>query len=512
MALRVGSTDLVAAIGGTRVNVAVGDKLIIPASSALVPFARNDAQDFPLDATNTSPAGLWSDGITMWVTDTGLRKIFAYNLSTKARDASKDFNTLVAANANPAGITSDGNTMWVADLSTGVISAYSMTTKARDSSKDILQVVRSFGGPVDVWSNRTSLLTVYNPPVTRQDSVRAYSLPSRARDASKDLINTLASQNNVGIWSDGVTLWLADATLNAVKIFAYNLSTKARDASKDFNTLVAAGLTNLGAIWSDGTTIWVVSVTRVLAFNMPQNALTPTAPKWSDDTGDPVNWTVGAPITDLVVPAVDAGSPTPTYTATGLPDGVAFTPSTRTLSGTPTTAGTGTITITATNSAGSDTYTIAYTITAASMDDEYSLDMTLDRTFPGGTPAAGPNVGSQPTFVHDGDTYQIWQVIPNINPATVAGAGGRCRLQATIIGQAAQTVELSDFPDELELSHSGWTGSPWRFARPTSGITTAGGNRRVVDYTPVGRTPSTPAADGVAQGQTFTAKFIFKAS
>ena len=40
----------------------------------------------------------------MWVVDYTDAKIYAYNLSTKARDSSKDFDTLSAAtNNNPAG-------------------------------------------------------------------------------------------------------------------------------------------------------------------------------------------------------------------------------------------------------------------------------------------------------------------------------------------------------------------------------------------------------------------------
>ena len=48
-------------------------------------------------AGNESPYGIWSDGTTMWVVDPLDLKIYAYNLSTKARDAAKDFNTLDAA-------------------------------------------------------------------------------------------------------------------------------------------------------------------------------------------------------------------------------------------------------------------------------------------------------------------------------------------------------------------------------------------------------------------------------
>ena len=79
------------------------------------------------------------------------------------------------------------------------------------------------------------------------------------------------------------------------------------------------------------------------------------APSWTDDTGDAITGVAGTAITRVTVPAVNAGNPAPTYAASGLPTGLAFNSNTREISGTPAAAGSGTITITATNSVGSDT-------------------------------------------------------------------------------------------------------------------------------------------------------------
>ena len=78
--------------------------------------------------------------------------------------------------------------------------------------------------------------------------------------------------------------------------------------------------------------------------------------------GNAQSWTQNLTISNIIVPAA-TGTPTPTYSASGLPSGISFSASTRRISGTPTGTGSGTITITATNSAGTDTYTIAYSIT-----------------------------------------------------------------------------------------------------------------------------------------------------
>ena len=89
----------------------------------------------------------------------------------------------------------------------------------------------------------------------------------------------------------------------------------------------------------------------------------PVAPSWTDDTGDAITGVAGTAISPVTVPAVDAGDPTPVYTVSGLPSGLVFDPATRIISGTPAAAGSGTITITATNSAGSDTRTYNYAFT-----------------------------------------------------------------------------------------------------------------------------------------------------
>ena len=87
------------------------------------------------------------------------------------------------------------------------------------------------------------------------------------------------------------------------------------------------------------------------------------APAFADDTGDAQTWTQNTAIASITVPAA-TGTPTPTYAATGVPAGVSFNTGTRAISGSPTATGSGTITITASNSEGSDDWTVAYTTAA----------------------------------------------------------------------------------------------------------------------------------------------------
>ena len=90
-----------------------------------------------------------------------------------------------------------------------------------------------------------------------------------------------------------------------------------------------------------------------------------TAPSFTDDTGDDQDWDEDVAIAAITVPAA-TGNPTPTYAVVGnLPAGIAFNTGTRVISGTPTAAGSGTITVRATNSEGTADWTVGYTVTAA---------------------------------------------------------------------------------------------------------------------------------------------------
>ena len=222
---------------------------------------RDATEDFDtlISAGNNAPLGIWSDGTTMWVSDSVDDKIYAYDLNTKARDATEDFNTLDSAgNENPIGLWSDGTTMWVADPTDDKIYAYDLNTKARDATEDFNTLAAagnrdSYG----IWSDGTTMWVADNS----DDEIYAYDLNTKARDATEDFDTLGAAGNNapVGSWSDGTTMWVADNSDN--KIYAYNLSTKARDAAKDFDTLDAAGNDHLFGIWSDGMTMWVADNT-----------------------------------------------------------------------------------------------------------------------------------------------------------------------------------------------------------------------------------------------------------
>ena len=115
-----------------------------------------------------------------------------------------------------------------------------------------------------------------------------------------------------------------------------------------------SGTITITATNASGSDAWTV------AYNI---MLDVSAPAFSDATGNAQTWSTGNTISDVVVPTA-SGTPTPAYAVQGsLPAGLSFNASTRTISGTPTSVGSGTITVRATNSEGSADWTAAYTIT-----------------------------------------------------------------------------------------------------------------------------------------------------
>ena len=160
-------------------------------------------------------------------------------------------------------------------------------------------------------------------------------------------------------------------------------------------TAVGTGTIIITATNSAGTADWTIDYTAMAAT---------VTPSFADDTGDAQTWTQNTAIAPITVPEA-TGDPVPTYAAVDLPNGVTFDAGTRVISGTPATAGSGTVTITATNSAGTDDWTVAYTIAAAVLTLRERLegvasgsgnliDVTLDN------PIAGGNANQHYVYEH----------------------------------------------------------------------------------------------------------------
>ena len=214
-----------------------------------------------------APVGMWSDGTTIWVADGADIKLYAYNLGTKARDASKDFDTLDAAsNNNPRGIWSDGTTMWVADYRDGKVYAYDLTTKARDASKDFDTLLTYTTG---IWSNGTTMWVAVQLP----GKIYAYDMTTKARDAGKDFdtLDRRRQQHPVGIWSNNITMWATDEDdgRKTLRLQHGQQGTRRRQGLQYAQRRRQRSISD--GIWATTTTMWASDAVdgKIYSYNMP---------------------------------------------------------------------------------------------------------------------------------------------------------------------------------------------------------------------------------------------------
>ena len=160
----------------------------------------------------------------MWASDFSDAKLYAYRMSDRSRDSGKDFNTLSAAgNKFPEGIWSEGTTMWVADTGKDTVFAYDLSTRAWDFEKDIT-LGPGHGSPMGVWSNGSTMWV----SDWRDAKLYAYSMSDRSRDAGKDFALDADDESYEGIWSAGSTMWVASR--DDAKLYAYDWNNPATGA------------------------------------------------------------------------------------------------------------------------------------------------------------------------------------------------------------------------------------------------------------------------------------------
>ena len=90
--------------------------------------------EYALDSANGDPHGLFFDAVTLWVSDHGEKRLFAYRLeagedgeNVLKRNRDEEFEELSpASNNSPRGIWSDGDVMYVADASDDKLYTYNM--------------------------------------------------------------------------------------------------------------------------------------------------------------------------------------------------------------------------------------------------------------------------------------------------------------------------------------------------------------------------------------------------
>ena len=166
------------------------------------------------------PAGLWSDGATLWVADIA-SSVYAYRLSDGVRQTDRDVpQTVLAAAGNlaPTGLWSDGETLWVADILAGKVFAYRLSDKVRAPEKefDLSSADSHRPSPWGLWSDgETALVTLFY-----DGGVQGYALSGGAPMADRALDSSVTGPSPLGLWSDRETLWVVSQGDPQIRAYA----------------------------------------------------------------------------------------------------------------------------------------------------------------------------------------------------------------------------------------------------------------------------------------------------
>ena len=182
--------------------------------------ARDATKDISLHSDNGDPQGIWSDETTIWVADDEDDKLYAYALSDGTRQdgtnstVNQEFS-VHADNGDPAGIWSDGTTIWVANnksisVTPYKVFAYTLSDGARDTDKEFAPN----WNPVGLWSRGSTMWVVNHVGVDAGTRVDAYTIdlntdgtagPNHGRwETDKQFaLRSPDGTSPLGIWMDG---------------------------------------------------------------------------------------------------------------------------------------------------------------------------------------------------------------------------------------------------------------------------------------------------------------------
>ena len=233
-------------------------------------------EDFPSlpAAGNNDPAGIWSDGVTLWVADRDDAKIYAYDLASQERTPDRDFDNLaVSGNIHPAGIWSDGATMWVADSHDGHIYAYNMPPVTgvppdpdggayQPFSRNEWEDFQADPVPTDIWSDGETMWFLAGPSgsqVGAAANLYAFDIRTKNRITERDI--TISANDGLrepqSIWANGTTMWVADAARYGKEILAYDIDSRARDQAQDLRNVQFSESEYPSDVSPVGKTLWV---------------------------------------------------------------------------------------------------------------------------------------------------------------------------------------------------------------------------------------------------------------
>ena len=183
-----------------------------------------------------------------------------------------DFELDLPSGFYPRGLWGSGSALWAAcgtnNANIGAkLCAYNPAAKRQSNGYHTL-ATHGNNSPMGIWSDGVTMWVAD----ANDKRIYAYKTASYFRDASKEFGNLTNAGNHApaGIWSNGVVLYVADSS--DAKLYAYFLSNQEwlSNPGHGFDSLRAAGNTNPSGIWSDGITMWVAdrSDAKLYAYDM----------------------------------------------------------------------------------------------------------------------------------------------------------------------------------------------------------------------------------------------------
>ncbi len=214
------------------------------------------------------PTGMWSDGETLRLLHnaaSGADRLFAYDLATGERVEQMEFE-LDRRNRFAHGIWSDGETAWVSDSGQDRLFAYILASGERVEELEFDLAERN-RDPRGIWSDGQTLVVLD----AVKDALFGYD-PASGELAFEHALDPL-NRSPRGIWSDGLGIWISDDGAN--RVFAYRLEEnglrRVEAEEFGFRVLLKAGAGEARGIWSDGDTLWLADAedAEVYSFNLP---------------------------------------------------------------------------------------------------------------------------------------------------------------------------------------------------------------------------------------------------
>ena len=129
--------------------------------------ARQSEEDVALSIDRPRPLGVWSDETTFWIAydyhqdyvDDGDFRLYAFSFDGGAQDSDRDIAILSDQNSRSTGIWSDGTTVWVSDTFHDKLFAYDLPRRAISSDASLSSLNLSVGALSPSFATSTTSYT-----------------------------------------------------------------------------------------------------------------------------------------------------------------------------------------------------------------------------------------------------------------------------------------------------------------------------------------------------------------